>query len=63
MKFKPLTVEELKERGYCCGNRCVNCPYVPTHQRGSTRTKIDRLDKLIESMLNWQFKISGIHAP
>ena len=25
--FNPLTAEYLLERGYCCGNGCVNCPY------------------------------------
>jgi len=28
---KPLPAEFLLNRGYCCGNRCKNCPYVPNH--------------------------------
>lgn len=23
-------------RGFCCGNRCLHCPYEPRHQKGST---------------------------
>lgn len=33
---KPLNVEVLIERGYCCGCGCVNCPYVPKGKRGSS---------------------------
>lgn len=25
--FKPLSRQFLLERGYCCNNGCVNCPY------------------------------------
>lgn len=25
--FVALTKEYLLQRGYCCGNGCVNCPY------------------------------------
>ena len=32
-----LTEKYLKERGYCCGNGCLHCPYdyknVPAQQR------------------------------
>lgn len=31
-----MTAEELKQRGYCCGMGCENCPYVPKHQYGNT---------------------------
>lgn len=24
----------LSERGYCCGSRCRNCPYNPSHIKG-----------------------------
>lgn len=23
-------------RGYCCGNKCLHCPYEPKHQKGNT---------------------------
>jgi hypothetical protein len=23
-------------RGHCCGNRCMNCPYQPKYQKGNT---------------------------
>lgn len=26
-----LTASYLRQRGYCCGNGCVHCPYVPRH--------------------------------
>ena len=25
----------LKERGYCCGDGCLYCPYVPKHKEGN----------------------------
>lgn len=27
--------EYLKNRGYCCGDGCIYCPYVPKHQEGN----------------------------
>lgn len=24
------------KRGYCCGNRCRHCPYIPKHQKHTT---------------------------
>ena len=32
---KPLTAEDLKVRGSCCGIGCTNCPYIPRHARGA----------------------------
>jgi len=29
--MKPLEKEFLVKRGYCCGNGCLNCPYIPKH--------------------------------
>ena len=26
-----LTAAFLLSRGYCCGNGCRNCPYIPRH--------------------------------
>lgn len=34
--MKPLSREVLVQYGKCCGNGCVNCPYVPRHVRGGT---------------------------
>jgi len=32
----PLTKELLLSRGRCCGNGCLNCPYIPKHTKGSS---------------------------
>lgn len=34
-KEKALTREFLLSRGACCGNNCLNCPYIPKHKKGS----------------------------
>jgi hypothetical protein len=26
-------------RGHCCGNKCLNCPYEPKHEKGVTNIK------------------------
>jgi len=26
-----MSAEYLKDRGYCCGTGCLNCPYSPPH--------------------------------
>jgi hypothetical protein len=31
--MKPLAREFLLSRGYCCGNKCKNCPYTPKHTK------------------------------
>ena len=36
-----LTSLFLLKRGYCCGNKCSNCPYNPPHQKGNTNTEED----------------------
>ena len=33
-----LTREFLLSREYCCGLGCANCPYIPKHVKGSTKT-------------------------
>jgi hypothetical protein len=38
MKDEPLSKEFLLKKGFCCGKRCVNCPYIPKWLRGSTKT-------------------------
>lgn len=37
--MKPLTKEFLIQRGYCCGHKCINCPYVPKHTKGSIKKR------------------------
>ena len=27
VKYRPLTRKYLLDRGYCCNNGCLNCPY------------------------------------
>ena len=33
-----FTEEYHLDRGYCCGNKCRHCPYIPKHQRKNTNT-------------------------
>ncbi len=35
-KYKPISAEFLIQRGFCCGNKCKNCPYEPKYQKGNT---------------------------
>lgn len=30
-----MTEKYLKERGHCCGNNCLNCPYDPRATKGT----------------------------
>ncbi len=34
-----FTEEYHKNRGYCCGNGCLNCPFEPKAQKGNTTIK------------------------
>ena len=36
-----LTSLFLLDRGYCCGNKCKNCPYEPVHIKGNIIPKED----------------------
>ncbi len=38
-KIKPIPNEQHLNRGSCCGNECLHCPYIPKHQKGATDTK------------------------
>lgn len=31
------TAKYLRGRGYCCGNGCRHCPYLPRHRKGNRR--------------------------
>lgn len=42
MKNKPLSTLFLLKQKQCCGNKCINCPYVPQHVAGSLKT-IDQI--------------------
>jgi hypothetical protein len=37
--FVVLTESYLKNRKFCCGVKCKNCPFIPQYQKGSTNTK------------------------
>jgi hypothetical protein len=30
------------ERGYCCGNKCRHCPYIPPHKKNNKKTIKDK---------------------
>ena len=34
-----FTALYLFKRGKCCGNKCINCVYVPLHTKGSVVVK------------------------
>tara|TARA_R110000751_G_scaffold100738_1_gene194694 strand:+ start:27 stop:254 length:228 start_codon:yes stop_codon:yes gene_type:complete len=36
----PMTAEKLLERGYCCGLKCKNCPYLPRYKKGNKKREI-----------------------
>lgn len=36
-----LSRQFLLSRGYCCGNGCRNCPYVPRHGGPNARPPTD----------------------
>lgn len=40
---KPLTTEFLISKGKCCGKGCINCPYWPRYEKGSTKVEIIKL--------------------
>ena len=40
-----LTEQFLKDRGYCCGQKCCHCPYWPKYQYSNTKLKEDELYK------------------
>ena len=34
--YRIMTKKYLAERGYCCGNGCLHCPYYPRARKGNT---------------------------
>jgi hypothetical protein len=37
--YRIMSEKYLRERGYCCGNGCKNCPYFPKATKGNTNLK------------------------
>ncbi|MEI6678421.1 MAG: DUF5522 domain-containing protein [Mariniphaga sp.] len=37
--YRIMTESFLKNRGYCCGNGCKNCPYFPKATKGNTNLR------------------------
>ncbi|HPR33397.1 MAG TPA: DUF5522 domain-containing protein [Prolixibacteraceae bacterium] len=37
--FRVMTEKYLKERGWCCGNGCLHCPYDPRATKGNTQLR------------------------
>ena len=37
--YRIMTEAFLKNRGYCCGNGCKNCPYFPKATKGNTNLR------------------------
>jgi hypothetical protein len=34
--MEPISREELLKEEECCGNGCLNCPYIPKYKKGAT---------------------------
>ena len=32
-----MSAKALLERGFCCGLKCTNCPYIPKYQKGNKK--------------------------
>jgi hypothetical protein len=32
--FCVFTADYHKKRGFCCGNECRHCPFIPKHKKG-----------------------------
>lgn len=40
MVLKVLSKEFLLSQKTCCGNKCVNCPYIPKFYKGSNQVEV-----------------------
>jgi hypothetical protein len=38
--YRIMTEKYLRERGWCCGNGCLNCPYDPKATKGNTKLRV-----------------------
>ena len=52
MDYKPLSREFLLQRGHCCDNNCLNCPYKDNDM------KTEKQDK--DSMMNYIIGVIGM---
>lgn len=37
--YRIMTERYLRERGWCCGNGCLHCPYDPKATKGNTKQR------------------------
>ena len=37
--YRIMSEKYLRDRGYCCGNGCKNCPYFPKATKGNTNLR------------------------
>ena len=47
-----LTETYLRERGYCCGNGCIHCPYEYENVPEAKRTELMRFRQRIKDSKN-----------
>lgn len=38
--YRIMTAKYLSERGWCCGNGCMHCPYQPRATKGNTNLRV-----------------------
>lgn len=38
--YRIMTEKYLRERGWCCGNGCLHCPYDPKATKGNTTLRV-----------------------
>jgi hypothetical protein len=43
--FRIMTEYYLVKRGYCCSNRCKNCPYSPKAVKGNRKLRTEVEDR------------------
>jgi len=49
--YRPFPRIALVQQGSCCGNGCLNCPYVPKHKKGSIELDNNNKPKEKKSMM------------
>ncbi|MBN1924922.1 MAG: hypothetical protein JW798_03730 [Prolixibacteraceae bacterium] len=40
--YRIMTAKYLSQRGWCCGNGCINCPYNPRAVKGNTKLRSEK---------------------
>lgn len=51
-----MTRASLIKRGLCCGNKCINCPYTPRHNKGSKMIEIiEKKGYNLDGEVEWSF--------